>query len=734
MPKFFGGYASNDVYSIGVSATQILENVEVADPNIDAVSKAVLDETSIVTELLLIESKLLATKAENFYNYGKDVYTHGLPSPYRVSSEYSALRPTEENTLIQDVIEAIEGEAINVIDYDMFELPDAKSEALQYMYRHYDYNSLTNSCNPLLLGHTSDTTVEYVSSIYRSNYTVDITFDITKDVITTQEVVNITLRSAYRDMPILKFNYTKTSTGLREYWWTYSPMDREHPSLGSIVLRGIAPQYYPIVPVRINTHWVNEDTRIPTNPAESPYQGVDSELNTTTRGILSTLDIGLDTITEAIGENESIDEIADAFVAFLFNITTQTPEGMLYLYEYFYQQSPGQERYKADWDTWLASDREKSYSSNRMVIRDTVNGKSHSDYVSILDFNYIDVVTKSGVIAPVGSATSTITLVDPFREGLNLYYQDTLVLCKQISVDEYIEVTVHGLCKQGKINEKSVPIGEKPDRRDNQTYTISLATAVSDNTFRLPLSRKIMTEVFINDDLSKEKLFTETLTLLIHAVDKTKVEWYQTTQFILLVKAIGFVISLYSLNPYVFALTTALTYTAVLWILLKLALHILITMITAKAILWIVEQIGGKYALMLAAVIAIVAVAVGVTGIDLGMYMPSAEVMLQAVNAITSAVTEYAYDEISQLQQETEDFLKSAEEKQEELDAAADLLYTDIDYDMLNVIVNPPTILDESPEQFFNRTIHIGNPGVLSLNAPNDFVSNLLTLPDNLIT
>ena len=46
-----------------------------------------------------------------------------------------------------------------------------------------------------------------------------------------------------------------------------------------------------------------------------------------------------------------------------------------------------------------------------------------------------------------------------------------------------------------------------------------------------------------------------------------------------------------------------------------------------------------------------------------------------------------------------------------------------------NPYITPLTIFGESPGDFYNRTVHSGNVGVIGLGAISSYVDNALTLP-----
>lgn len=729
-------------YNVGTSLIRILSDEDSPKTIEDVVFEAVIGNTDITRDYLMLDQANMTYQAEKFYEYGRDSFTYGLPKGIFVSAEYKSHSPAN-NDDIKLVIEAIEGETITIVEWDIISTPDPITSAYMYMYNYLGYDPLTNTCMAQLVDASLDSgaVVTFDDADFILSEGLTITFDIVPDPQIPDTTVKVSYdyitRGYILNTPLYKIKYTKVGS-LATYWWTYCPLVGEHPSLGSTVDSQAERNYFPFAPIRINTHNITDDSRALTPGEQTPVELRKSELNNTTRSLFNKLNINLDEITDSVMSNENVDKISDAYVTFAVPINASSDAQLLYLYEFFKDEIQYQTYNKVEFDDWYAGDHSGNVRVSYIYIYDQRDQQSSNVRQQIM-YHYIDEVTEVGVIGNVGYIDSTLDGGE--YVGTKTVYIDTstVVIRQQITTSTYSVITIMGINERTIINIDDAAIGSRTGKSLSRRTTIRevLANEIGSHGLFIPMSYIVVTnDVFTAPNMTAtlNNLYHESLMLLINSVEVTVLEWYETSEFAQLIKIIGIVVAVVTWSPYISALIAASSWAAAAWILAELAIRYILMLLAAKVMLWVVEKIGGKYALILAAVIAIAAAVVGITGIDIGMYMPSAETMLQAVNAITSAVTEYAYDEMVELQQEAEDFLKSAEEKQEELDAAEDLLFSDIDYDLLNIIVNPPVILDESPEQFFNRTIHIGNPGVLSLNAPNDFVSNLLTLPDNLIT
>ena len=150
---------------------------------------------------------------------------------------------------------------------------------------------------------------------------------------------------------------------------------------------------------------------------------------------------------------------------------------------------------------------------------------------------------------------------------------------------------------------------------------------------------------------------------------------------------------------------------------------------------FVAKAVGAEFAMILGAVVAVAALTAG-SGSSfnlLGSSIPSASTLLQCSSALMNASNEIIYEEIMDVMQEIEQFQAGAEKKMSVLDDARKLLQTNEDIDPLQMIVFTPPYLavpSESPDAFYNRTIHNTNIGVLCLDAIENYADIMLKLPE----
>jgi hypothetical protein len=98
---------------------------------------------------------------------------------------------------------------------------------------------------------------------------------------------------------------------------------------------------------------------------------------------------------------------------------------------------------------------------------------------------------------------------------------------------------------------------------------------------------------------------------------------------------------------------------------------------------------------------------------------PWAMDLLTAANGLSQAAMEMKFDE---LLGESQQFLSFMEEQNKLLETAQELLDNPVH-------LNPFVIFGESPTDYYNRTVHSGNIGVLGIEAVTNYTEIALTLP-----
>jgi hypothetical protein len=109
---------------------------------------------------------------------------------------------------------------------------------------------------------------------------------------------------------------------------------------------------------------------------------------------------------------------------------------------------------------------------------------------------------------------------------------------------------------------------------------------------------------------------------------------------------------------------------------------------------------------------------------------PWAEELLRVSTGLSRAIEIKTASAFRKYEKDLAEFLLLQEEKTEELEAAQALLEFESLIDPFEFVgMAPFSIYGETPQEYFNRTVHSGNIGVEALNAISGYVDTALTLP-----
>lgn len=432
----------------------------------------------------------------------------------------------------------------------------------------------------------------------------------------------------------------------------------------------------------------------------------------TSKKLVKYLGLNFDDVAEAIDENPDIADVEQAMLILAVPATTTVEIEQQYLFDFFkklYLTAP------------------ETFTSNAMQILRSL-GDPVSTSMVIQDKRFKFSLNNSGIIrqmvagtlGPVGSyhsatSTSTVTyMVMAFSggdSGSGLYEEQPrsrvirhFSYRKQVTAFAYEEIQVLDL---------------------NMKYHMdSIYHVVGDgeqNTLLVPLD-SILTRTLSLPD--REELYARSLHFVFTSRIVTKVKWYQQEWFGDFLKILGFVLAIFtggaSLSAFLSSMVAgSLSATAILTTLLTSLLEYLIT---SALVQLFVKTIGGDAALVFAMVFA---VAAGVDVLRTGSLTgaPWAKDLLTLASSLTKGVENLVKNSFLDLQKEAESFFDYMKGANEDLQAAQKLLDG-------NNRLDPLVLWGESPTDYFKRTVHSGNIGVLSISAVSTYVSNSLKLPE----
>lgn len=247
-------------------------------------------------------------------------------------------------------------------------------------------------------------------------------------------------------------------------------------------------------------------------------------------------------------------------------------------------------------------------------------------------------------------------------------------------------------------------------------------TAVGDETDEIllvPLDRSITHKYAVRD---RETLYARSLHFVFNSRVTVKVKWYQQDWFSVFLIIVAIIITIASMGSdggsSLGAALAAGDYVAAAYIIVTAIVEFVVLQVAFK---FIAKLLGADAALILAAIAAAYGMydaysSGGVAG------APWAKDLLTIANGLVKGVTDNIGDMMLGLKKAQEAFGLEVAEKTELLEKAQNLLET-------NSHLAPLIIEGETPESFYQRTVHSGNIGIVGIEAISQYVDMSLTLP-----
>lgn len=413
------------------------------------------------------------------------------------------------------------------------------------------------------------------------------------------------------------------------------------------------------------------------------------------------------------GKKTDVSDINAAFVIFGVQLSTEKEYSYKYLFAYFDYLRERDVWNKADYNAWYAGDKRGLVipPENGVVIKTTNSG-----YDTRLKYHYIEKETIKGKIGKITTFEKRIVVKG--HETIAGYRVDNsvLYLMKQISETHYERITVHGLYHTNWIygvNHQVI------------TYLEDIGDTSLEGNFVIPLHRFAIKNI---PALDETNVYYDACKMVIQSIQKVKLKWYETDQFARLIKVIGIAITVISLG-------TAFQATAAAQGAIEALKQVTLNLVTNFAIAYGLAMVAQEFGVAAAAVVAIGLAILSINQnydnalSQLVSDIPYAEEFLKATASVASEFNDVVKKEIADLatlgEQEKADY-------EEELDELKEL------QDELNgVFLNPMLFVNrplmnsnESPDDYYHRTIHAGNIGVKSLDAISYYVDRRLQLPE----
>jgi len=288
---------------------------------------------------------------------------------------------------------------------------------------------------------------------------------------------------------------------------------------------------------------------------------------------------------------------------------------------------------------------------------------------------------------------------------------------KPVEAPTYVEMTIMGLVHHSRLTN---PDGYFSTNSGEVIHIITTIMQTEDGKFFMPLSVGVMDNF---NSLIQSEIFYSSLTLALTLYNETKLPWYADSALMFAIRIVLVIATWGSSEIWMQGL----------WEIIKQVItHYVIQLLVMEAVTLLIDLVGGEVGLILAAIAVAVAAYAGSGGDGLNLLTDiiNAEQLMQAATLLVDAVNTSISEDFLELQEQIEDEEALQEEREEELDSLVAQLGPTVTIDMVDVVVRQPTPdFYETPSDFYNRSVHITNPGVLSLDSIDSYVGNAISLP-----
>ena len=500
-----------------------------------------------------------------------------------------------------------------------------------------------------------------------------------------------------RDTIMVKYHYFDNDNNKVTKFWTYVPGRGIYPDIDNVKVRSqdIFNNRFPLIKFRENGERV-KDSNSETKLEIQKY-------------LADTIGFNYDQLDESIHDTENINEVNNVFMGMAVNLNSSNPAEIEYLFRYFKRISN---------DIEIIPELEKAQIDERLPQKSIWTGIGGANHQ--LSFNSVEIKNKSGNEEEKGTYTNKteeVTRILPLMKedgslGTGEFTFKVKVFRFQKTDSVFEEVRVLNPAIQWEFEEADA--GDVPlTGPDNEQALVFVDEAVSDEM----------------DVQSRETLYFRSLHLIFASSKEVDPKWYQTGifQFALLVVTVA--VTYFTAGGATSFVSSAFASFGIVGAALAIIGIIALGFVLDLAFEQIVNVIGGDLGRIIAGVAAVAsfAYAYGAGGFSESF---NSRVLLSASSNLVDASNTQTQEDIQEIQEDQEQFIEDRKEKLEKLRSAETLLDT-------NTIVDPgffrrrkPASLDsETPDQFFQRTIHSGNIGTLGFDAMHDYTEMMLKLP-----
>lgn len=444
----------------------------------------------------------------------------------------------------------------------------------------------------------------------------------------------------------------------------------------------------------------------------------------TSKRMVKYLGMDFDSVATAIDENPDIADVEQAMLMMGVPAYSQDPLEMRYLFEFYY-------------NIWAVGDvtfllpsvsMDEQYRIQEadapMVPNTLAINIKDLRFKMALGNNGIHTEVKTGNVAAPGSYACDVL--------------PTTIQAKRITADSeggyivtYVPKTVmqHRYFYQTALNSYT-EIQVRNIRMNYYVFGDYLSTADGlEPILLVPIDKSITDKYSITQ---REQLFSRSLHFVFNSRVITTVKWYQTDAFMMFVTFLGVVLAIFTygepINAFLGAIVAGNSAAAVTTLLVIVG-----KLIVGAAISYVLTLFVQAVGIKIAMIVAIIALLAGIylsSDADMNVSVDASAVsgapwsaeLLMLSNGLSKAVSAETQSMISDLIGEANQFETLMELKNKELEAANKLLEN-------NNWLSPTIFFGETPDDYYNRTVHSGNIGTISIGAISSYVDIALTLP-----
>ena len=737
--------------SVATTVTRGIPDNMIPDAVKTGTLKGIFAGDQLVENILEEIASSIGVKAERMYRYAETDYVHGLPSS---SIHFS----NAGQAAVQAVLTTLEGQPVT-IKYSKYGPLNSLHFGWMAIVERYGYNAQTNELTVLsaakgrpvyladMVVMVAEATVAelengsldqwgtsprsgYVptlgmfsggsgfSTILRSTpYAIDLSASvdyIRVDYVWDKDYIHEeSLKIPITGLDVNK-NYFQAKYvvgGITKYW-RYQDDLGTHPTLDALFAtsQDSLGKFFPFVYFRHKKKSVAKD------PNSVEYKS--------STKLMKYLGMDYGDLAESINQNPDIDDVEQALfmMAVPADTTNELEQG--YLFDFFnraYIESGGMVRSSSVQIASIASAISTTgRGAETSIVIEDARSKMTLGMTGLYKQN------KVGVVAPVGKHTSerivqnvtntSIAYADEFDTIGSPYTWVSKVPChyyrKQVSTNIYEELQVYEL-------NMSYRVWEDYETTSDDDGKILL----------IPLDHSITQNYTASD---REELYARSFHYVFNSRVVTKIKWYQGSffKFVLIVVAVAITIVTWGTDGG-YTLAAALAAGNYLYIAMTVLAFIVKSVIEAAVIKLFVKLAGVEAVLVVAIILAMYGIyssfdtapAAGTATTSSAVKgAPWSTQLLKISSGLIKEVGSYYTEALQGLQGEYTDFLGQAKKQDEALQTAANLLKD-------TSILSPFVIFGESPDDFFNRTCHAGNIGIVAIDAIHNYVDIALTLP-----